>query len=112
MSEQEIRTAAQIAALKAVLDRIDAELIRRNSVFESVGQIAGDVNGLKDEVSGLRKTLHIGNGSAPVVQRLFVLEQSMIDLKAAERRTGREKVAIAVALITTIGSVAVAWIAA
>lgn len=109
--DRDIEHAAQIAAIKAVLDRMEAELTRHGVIFESVGRIEGDLSSLKEDFSKIRKTLHYGNGKPPLTQQLATLEAKVDVMNSANSRRAREVGAIAVAVVSSLGAIAVAFIA-
>lgn len=127
MPERDPDTIATLAATKAILERVELEMTRLRGLEGHVGQLTIYADELRQSVDGLKRTLHIGNGQEPLVQRVFVLEKAHASMaqsfdkavgklekatQTAQERTNKEKGAILVAIIATLGSIATAWMSA
>jgi hypothetical protein len=119
MSDREIETAAAISEVKAILSRVEAEMLRHAGALEQISTIAIDVDRLRSEQERVLNTLHIGNGKPPLVQRVTVLERESEShgkgIGALKRRVNRrddkkrsDRIALITSLVTALGALALA----
>lgn len=111
MTDKDRNISDTVAALGAILQRVEARVEVYSASAAEVAQIKRDVSEIRDDLRRINTTLHVGNGRASVSQRLFLIEQALEGIERDRSRTAREKVAVVVAIITTVGSVAAAYIA-